>query len=283
MTIYVRQTHLGEHLGMSFEEMDKTLIEYGLKSGELATQKAIDEDYVEIIILEGYPPIYSWNVARVSELTGKKLQIEFYVTEVRYCIENADEQPDRYFALLLASQAYNEVPVALRKEIQNRMLLEYIENSKQACEKCGRMTFKRVKGFCWRCIPDDPFIQQRIDYEAKVREKAAQLPETVWGTVYTDYNLEPKDTDIELWNSAIDTAIEAFLVRLIDPSKCDRILAKNIIHDSTRSQARTEFANSGFENHGDWGRCVAFLRLAHEIVANVLLQEANEATTRAPK
>jgi hypothetical protein len=154
------------------------------------------------------------------------------------------------------------------------MVLEYIENSRHACEKCGRMTFKNVKGFCWRCIPDDPFIQQRLDYEAKVREKAAQLAETVWRTVYSDYNIEPKDTDIELWNSAIDTAIEAFLVLLIDPSKCDMSLAKNLIHDSTRSQAITEFVNSGFENHGDWARCVPFLRLAHEIVADILTKEA---------
>jgi len=278
MTTYVNQTHLAELFGLSFEEMEKILIKYGLKSGELATQKAIDNCYAHLTVLGNGQSFYHWNIIKISELAGMKLvdEVGFYVSEVMRCFQDADEQSDLSFALLIATHAYDKVPEALRNEVQKRVDRKIIGDRRQACEKCGRMTFWRVKGFCWRCLPDDPFIQMRLDYEADARKAAAQLARANWGTLYTDNNLEPMETDIMLWNDAFNTSIDSFLARLVDPSKCDKRLAGDIIDESTYGQALAEFVYSRLEDHCDWARCRAFLDLAYKTVASVLTKEVND-------
>ena len=255
--------------------MDKILIEHGLKSGELATQKAIDEYYAHLTVLMDSRPFYHWNPFKISELTGRKLitEIDLYVQEVWYYIQIASESTDFMFGMMAATHAFDEVPEALRNEVHKRVDRELIGDRRQACEKCGRMTFWMVKGFCWRCVPDDPFIQLRIDYEAAVRKAAARLAAAGWGTLYIDHNLEPRDTDIELWNGAVDTAIDAFLGELVNPSNCSERQSKDIIEWSTNSKAFNEFVYSGYEDHG-WARCDAFLNLAYKTIAGVFLQEA---------
>jgi len=275
MTTYVNCNDLCKLFGLSLEEMDKILIEHGLKSGELATQKAIDDNYATLATRS--EPWNHWNVTKVSELTGKKLldEVGFYVNDVMTCIQIADElYRDRDVALMVATQAYRDVPKALWDEVNKRVGREIIGDRRQACEKCGRLTFYRVNGFCWRCLPDDPFIQQRLDYEAEAREAAAKLAIANWGSIFKDYNIEPKDTDIALWNGAVDNAIDTFLARLVNPSKCNRCIAKYIVDDSTDNQALIEFTYSGFEDYGDWKRRDVFLNLAFYTVMGVFLQEA---------
>jgi hypothetical protein len=275
MTTYMNQTQLAEQFGLSFEEMDEILIEHELKSGELATQKAMDDDYVRCSFMEDSRPFYHWNIIKISELTGIKLQDEigFYLNDVMMCIQIADEQADPEFALLMATHAYDGVPEDLLDEVHKRVDREIIGDRRRACEKCGRMTFWRFKGFCWRCLPDDSFIQKRLDYEAAIREAAAHMATVGWGTLYADNNLEPKDSDIELWNGAVDNAIDNFLTYLIDPSKYSEPLAGDIIDDFTHGRPFAEFVYSGYDDHG-WKRCGAFLELAYETVAGVLTKEA---------
>jgi hypothetical protein len=124
MTTYVPQTDLGELLGVSFEEMDKILIERGLKNGELATKKAIDEDYVHLTFLEDSRPFYHWNIIKISELIGRKLldEVGFYVDSVLMYMHMADADCYSFEeSLLIASCAYDDVPVSIRAEVRDRV------------------------------------------------------------------------------------------------------------------------------------------------------------------
>jgi len=188
-------------------------------------------------------------------------------------IQIADEQFDFAFSLLVATHAYDEVPEALRNEVHKRVDRELIGDRRHACEKCGQMTLFRVKGFCWQCMPADPFVRERHDCEVAAREAAAQLATVGWGTFYNDYNLEPMDTDIELWNGAVDNAIDSFLTCLVNPCKCDKRFIEKIFDEFYNRQVIAEFLYSGYEDHG-WGRCSAFLKLAYKIVASALTKEA---------
>jgi hypothetical protein len=276
MTHYMfNQTQLAELFGVPYEEMDRILIEHGLKSGELATQKAIDCGYASFSTLPAPAPRNYWEPFKISELTGRKLldEVGFWAHEVWYYIQIADETPEFMFGMMAATHAFDGVPEALRNEVHKRVDRELIGDRRQACKKCGRMTFFSVNGFCWRCLPDDPFEQQRFDYEAAAHEAADRLAADGWGALYTDYKFEPKDTDIELWNGAIDTAIDAFLTIPIDPSKCDKRQSRDIIEESTDPKSQAEFLYSGFEDHG-LARCGVFLMLAYKTVADMLTKEA---------
>ena len=280
MTIYMNQTDLAERFGLSFEEMDKILIEHELKSGELATQKAIEDDYVFISSMNDSRPFYHWNLLKILQLTGRKIldEIGFYFDEVMKLIQYAHENEDDFgYSMVIATRAYDVVPKALLDEVQKRVDRELIGDRRQACVKCGRMTFWRFKGICWRCRPDDSFIQKRLDYEAAIREAAAHMATVGWGTLYADHNIEARDTDIELWNGAVDNAIDNFLTYLIDPSKNSKLLARYIIDDFTNGRPFAEFVYSGYEDHG-WKRCGAFLELAYETVADVLTKEATSTS-----
>ena len=270
MSTYMNCKDMCKLFGLSFDEMDTILIEHGLKSGELATQTAIDNDYVRLSFREDSRPFYHLNLLKISELTGRKLldEIGFHFKDVMLYIQVA-EQFGRDYAILLATHAYDEVPEALKNEVHKRVDREIIGDRRYACEKCGRMTLWNVKGFCWQCMPDDPFVRERHDCEVAVREAAAQLATVDWGTLYKDCNLKPMDTDIDLWNGAVDTAIDSFLTCLVNPSKCDGHLAKIIVDESYDGQVIAEFVYSGYEEYG-WERCSAFLNLAYRTVGDVL-------------
>jgi len=130
-----------------------------------------------------------------------------------------------------------------------------------------------AEGLCWQCMPDDPFMQERHDCESAAREAAAQLATVGWGTFNNDYNLEPMDTDIELWNGAVDNAIDSFLTYLVNPSKCDKRMSEKIVDESYDGQVIAEFVYSGYEEYG-WERCGAFLNLAYRTVGDVLTKAA---------
>ena len=127
---YVNQTKLGKLFGLPFEEMDKILIEHGLKSGELATQKAIDDDYATFPAASA--PWNFWNVAKISELTGKKLrdEIGFYADHVSCCLQYAG---DFYLhagkgdmAMLIAAQAFRGVPEEIWESVKKRVDKEFM-------------------------------------------------------------------------------------------------------------------------------------------------------------
>jgi len=84
METYMNQNDLAMRFGLSFEEMDKILIEHGLKSGELATQKAIDDGYAYISSMNSSKPFYHWNTLKISQLNGGKLldEISLYTKKV---------------------------------------------------------------------------------------------------------------------------------------------------------------------------------------------------------
>lgn len=272
MTTYLNQDQLAEQFGIPLEEMDEILTEYGLKSSEHATQKAIDEDYAHQSLID-CKPFYHWNILKISELTGNEIQdkIGFYAREVEGCIQIADEfYGDRDIALLAATQAYRDVPDDLWDEVQKRVERDVIGDRRQSCKKCNRKTFVLIKNFCWRCLPEDPYKQQRLDVEAASLKAAAQLAEAGWPALYIENNLEPKDTDIELWSGAVGDAIDTFLTLLADPSKCDANKTRIIVDESAYGQALLLFGYTGFEDHG-WNRCQAFLELAYETVAGVFL------------
>lgn len=275
MTRYMNEMRMGELFGLSFEEMDKILIEYGLKSGEFATQKAVDDGYAYYATSE---PSNHWDPLKISELTGKKIvdEIGYYVEEVVSCIQIADELCyDRYLKLLTASQAYRDVPKDLWDEVQRHVDRQIIGDRRRACKKCGRMTFWRTaEDLCWRCNPNEPFVQQRLNHEAATQKVAVQLAASSWGTLYMDNGIEPKDTDMELWNRSVETAIDTFQARLINPSICDERVSSDIIYESIHGEVFTDFVCTGSEDYGDRKRCRAFLKLAYETVAGVLMNRA---------
>jgi hypothetical protein len=135
-----------------------------------------------------------------------------------------------------------------------------------------------IEGHCWRCILKDPYKQRRLDLEASARKAAAQVAKDGWGALYADSNLEQKDTDMELWNGAVDNAIDAFLTYIGDPYDCDARLAEYIIDKCTDHPAVVSFLYGGFEDHG-WERCLAFFVLAYETVKDALLQTIDEEVT----
>ena len=275
MTRYVQQSELADIFGISLEEMDEILVEHGLKSGKEATQKALNGRYAVLTISPFLP--FEWNVIKISELIGKKIldEIDYYVKEVLSGIRLADTgYPNRILALLTATAAYRNVPTELWDKVHFLVSQKIIGDRRETCKKCGRMTFFRYKDFCWQCIPDDPFMRERLDFQAKVREAAAQLAAAGWGTLHIDHILDPRDTDIDLWNGAVDIAIDRFLVEPDNPFEFDLVLAQDIVQ-SINPQIISMFQFSGFEGNR-WLRCAAFLMLAYKTVMEVLVKEAIE-------
>lgn len=282
MSLYINQTRLAEKFGLSFEEMDKILIEHGLKSGELATPNAIKDGYAFISSMHDSKPFYHWDLCKISQLTGREFldEIGFYSDEVMGCLRYARGNEDDFgYSMIAATHAYDEVPEALLDEVQKRVDRKLIGDRRKTCVKCGRTTFWIIKDYCWRCDSDDPFIQKRFDCEAAIREAATHQATLGWGTLYSDNKLEPKDTDTKLWNGAVDNAIDNFLTYLIDPSKYNMRLVGEVIDNYTWERPFIEFVYSLYDDHG-WERCRAFLELAYETVADVLVKEVDKEKTR---
>lgn len=270
------QERLSDIFGISFEEMDKILVEYGLKDGKFATQKALDGKYAFILEQWSSDPLYYWNPIRLSELIRRGIKMDYYIQEVLDHFHNAEDFRDDWgLYLSMVSHAYDEIPEPLRKVVAKYIDRKLIGDRRRACEKCKRKTFFREKDFCWRCLPDDQFKQKRIDLEAKAREAADQVAATGWGTLYKDNSLGPKHSDLDLWNGAVEHAIDAFLTNLINPSKFNEQVSIEIFDCCTDNRKFCELVYSGYDDR-DWTRCRAFFNLAYMTVKGVFLQEADE-------
>ena len=281
MKHYVSQNRLAKLFGLSLLEMDYTLIEHGLKSEELATEKAIDGDYAVLSGIREHPN--HWNPIKISKLTGRKFhdEIGFYCQEVTYRLDVADTDYDSTYSLIIASHAYDQVPESLRTEVAKRIDRKLIGDRRRACKKCGRLTFFTIKDFCWRCMQDDPFHQQKLDCEALVRQEADQLAASGWGRLHENRNLEPRDTDLDLWNSAMDTVIDRLFAGIVDPSKFDERQADYYAYDVIDGQNIMKFEYSRREDHGRT-RCSAFLHLAYNTIVDLLLKLRNKEEETVP-
>jgi len=90
--IWVNQTTLGKHFGISAISMGKKLKELGLRSNETGTptQEAIDNGFCKSTPLKDGTPFFMWNKAKVTELMQAQGHQKLDTQEIR-CRELADD------------------------------------------------------------------------------------------------------------------------------------------------------------------------------------------------
>ena len=274
MTTYVDCNDLCKQFGLPFEEMDKILIEHGLKSGELATQKAIDDGYATRLATSA--PWNHWNIFKISQLIGKN-----FTDEVRFSADNvlnSMQYAHTYYlsvgmdrmAMLAVSQSFKDVPKDLWDEVTEHVEKVLMGDKREVCEKCGRtsptqmMTRNESKYLCWRCKPDDAFIEARLRLEGIVK---AAAPAGL-NTIYIDRHLMPQNGDIRLWAGVYSDAVDFSIGGLINPTLPIGD-TERFIENRTDPQAVLEFKYSGFEEF-DFDHCYVFLTHAYETIAKTL-------------
>jgi hypothetical protein len=129
----------------------------------------------------------------------------------------------------------------------------------------------------------DPFIFQRQDYEAAARGAADQLVEAGWGSFYADCDIEPEDADMDIWNAAVDAAIEDLIQCDGNPVIDSEVEAEDLVSQYTDNVAVEEFIlnHNDFENRNQidedtWKRHVALIRLAYKTVARTVTRDEEE-------
>lgn len=286
----MNQTQLSDLIGVSFKEMDKILVENGLKINWLATHKAIDDDYIYVTAMEDRQTLYYWNLSKILELTRKKREDEigFWVNHVLCGLDQAYEfffcEDNSELALLRAAQAYKDVPKEFCDKVNVEVEKTLFGGQREVCGKCGRtsptsamihaksakqvMSEDEYKALyrCWRCIPEDPFMQAKLDLEAKVRQEASSACLRI---LYENYELIPNNNDAKLLAGTIGDAIDFSIGYCIDPTQC--IIGDEFIEARMDIQSILEFRYSGFEEF-DYDRCKAFLEVAYNTIAETLMQ-----------
>jgi hypothetical protein len=121
------QTEIGKMFGLSDIKIGQLLSEHGLKNGEIATQKALDDGYASYTPLQDGTPFYMWDHQKIRVLSQDAQLLareERAINTVKDIIReatrlvNGDSRADEKVGYLIYEYRYDGIPSSVRNLIR---------------------------------------------------------------------------------------------------------------------------------------------------------------------